>query len=179
MRKGIFAIFAFALFLSHCYGQASPKAPVSVFVTKAFITPDGILHCQWTIRNNGKEPVEVFSSFLEGMTEGMVEIGAGTVLVQSTWPSELPGYPIYSFPKERFVNLAPNELISGELARHIAPAGHGSAVTEVRLLIGYGHNRERIEADIQRSRKEGVEFQGNAIIRWQTTAYSSGTGIRS
>jgi hypothetical protein len=146
---------------------------LQVVVTDATLTPKGVLRCQWRIRNLGKDVVHVYATFLHGSAEDMLDLAPGrTALVRTTWLREIKAYPAYYFPQPEFLDVAPGGEIAGSFERHSQPKQKIDQLETLRFVVGYGTDAERLKGDMERSRVKGSEFQGNAVVRWQSLAYS-------
>ncbi len=172
----LFAISTLSLNVS-CWCKPS-DTPLVVIIDDASVTPDGILHCQWTIRNMGRKPLYVYTSSLNGMSEGMVEVKrSNLILARTTWLETVPGYPVYYFPPANFAEIKPGDTLSGRLERRVSfPSIKPD--TKIQMVIGYGDSVDRVKTQIDLDLKGGSTFQGNAITRWQRLAFSAVTQLQ-
>jgi len=96
-----------------------------------------------------------------------------TLLILTTWLNEQKDtYPAYAFPTVEFIDLAPGAEASGTLERHSVSKRESSTRKRVSLVVGYMTSAEPFRADMEKSLKAGIEFQGNPIVRWQKLQYS-------
>jgi hypothetical protein len=155
-----------------CWSEEK-ATPLQVVVTEATVTPKGILRCQWRIRNVGKEVIHVYATFLHGSAEDMLDLAPGrTALVRTTWLREIKAYPAYYSPQPEFLDVAPGGEITGSFERRPQLKQKMDQLETLRFVVGYGTDVERVKSDIQQSLAKGTEFQGNAVVRWQSLAYS-------
>lgn len=167
----------FAIAHLNAWGEES-AAPLKITVTEALVTPDGVLHCKWKIRNDGKEMLHVYAPYLHGSANDMIDgLNAKTAVVRTTWLKEVPIYPMYYFPKLEFMDLLPGAEVTGALERRPQSKQETSHLREMKLVVGYGTDTEKLNSDIQELLNKAVEFQSNALVRWQKLAYSEPVNV--
>jgi hypothetical protein len=156
--------------------QASVPAsvPLSVKVTSATLERRGVLRCTWKLRNESDKTIHVYSSYLKNFGVDMVQVKDGhTVLVLTTWLTEQhQTYPAYDFPAPAFIDLDPGQEASGTLERKVSIREIGAS-QKIELVLGYVADLAQFRKDLDDSLKQGVEFQGNSIVRWQKVQYST------
>jgi hypothetical protein len=167
------------LVAAHALCWSEEKAtPLQIVVTEATLTPTGVLRCQWRIRNVGKEVVHVYATFLHGSADDMLDLAPGrTALVRTTWLREIKAYPAYYFPQPEFLDVAPGAEITGSFERRSQPKQRIDQLETLRFVVGYGADVERLKGNIQQSLAKGTEFQVNAVVRWQSLAYSDRAAV--
>lgn len=159
--------FALGLF---CGGETA-NGPLRVRIEHARVSPGGIVRCSWTLHNTGSAPLYVYASFLDGVSNDMVEDNStGGLLLRTTWIDVIQSDPIYYFPPARFIEIRPGGTLTGELKGHMV--AHRKKALTAQMVIGYGASIDQVQKEIAQSLQKGVEFQGNPIVRWQTLAYS-------
>jgi hypothetical protein len=176
MKKSIAIIWLLALFaVAHAVCWCEEKnVPLEIAVTEALITPDGVLHCKWKIRNAGKDVVHVYATFLHGSSNDMLDVAHGRpALVRTTWLREVKAYPAYYLPKPEFIDVPPGAEITGSLERRPQAKQKASQLQKLEIVVAYGSDIEQLKSDIQQALAKGTEFQANAVIRWQSLAYSA------
>jgi len=163
----------------HALSWSEGKAtPLRLAVTEATITPNGVLRCQWRIRNVGKEAVHIYATFLNGAAEDMLDLGPGrTALIRTTWLRQIKAYPAYYVPQPEFLDVASGAAITGSFERHLKSKQQIDQFERLRFVVGYGTDVERVKSDLQQSLAKGTEFQGNAVVRWQSLAYSDSVKV--
>ncbi len=155
------------------------SVPLKVTVIEAVVTPDGVLHCKWKIRNDGKEVLHVYAPYLRGSADDMIDaLNAKTSIVRTTWLREVPQYPMYYFPKLEFIDVLPGAEITGALERRPQSKSETAHLRELEIVVGYGTDTEKLRGDIQELLNKAVEFQSNALVRWQKLVYSEPVNVR-
>lgn len=176
MRKSVTVTLLLVLFASlgrTTWGEGK-TTPLKLTVMEAVVTPDGVLHCKWKMHNAGKEVIHVYAPFLYGPSDDMLDITrGGTALVRTTWLREIKAYPAYYFPKPEFIDVAPGAEITGALDRSPQAKQKAIKLQKLRIVVGYGSDTDKLNSDVQQSLTKGTEFQANAVIRWQSLAYSA------
>ena len=174
--KGSVAIrLTLALFALACSAWCEEKTvPLKVALTEAVVTRDGVVHCKWKMRNTGSELIHVYGPFLHGSSDDMLNVlQGGVVLVRTTWLRDVKAYPAYYFPKPEFIDVAPGAEIAGALERRLQAKAKASQMQRLEMVVGFGSDIERLHSDIQQSLTKETEFQANAVMRWQSLAYSA------
>jgi hypothetical protein len=172
----ILGLFAFAHLAA--WGEEG-SVPLKITVTGAVVTPDGVLHCKWKIRNAGTEVIHVYAPFLHGSSNDMMDtLNTKTSIVRTTWLSEVPVYPMHYFPKLEFIDVVPGTEITGALERRPESKEETAHLRELEIVVGYGTDTEKLNSDIQLLLNKGVEFQSNALVRWQKLVYSEPVNVR-
>jgi hypothetical protein len=155
------------------------SVPLKVTVTEAIVTSDGVLHCKWKMRNDGKEVLHVYAPYLRGSSDDMIDaLNAKTSIVRTTWLREVPPYPMYYFPKLQFIDIVPGAEITGALERRPQSKQETASLRKLEIVVGYGTDTEKLNSDIQQLLNKAVEFQSNALVRWQKLVYSEPVDIR-
>jgi len=154
------------------------SVPLKVTVTEAVVTSDGVLHCKWEMRNDGKEVLHVYAPYLHGSANGMIDaLNTKTPIVRTTWLREVPQYPMYYFPKLEFIDVAPGAEVTGALERRPQSKEETAHLRELEIVVGYGTDTEKLNSDIQQLLNKAVEFQSNALVRWQKLVYSEPVNV--
>lgn len=150
------------------------SVPLSVMVTSATLEPKGVLRCTWKLRNASDKTIHVYSSYLKNVGVDMVQVkDVQTVLVLTTWLTEQrQTYPAYDFPAPAFIDLDPGQEASGTLERKVSIRKIGAS-KKIELVLGYIADLSHFKKDLEDSLKQGIEFQGNSIVRWQKVQYST------
>ncbi len=180
MRKLVASNLLFVLLVAACplCGSEERGTPLRIVLTQATLTPKNVLRCQWKVRNMGKEVIHIYGTFLHGSAEDMLDLAPDrTALVRTTWLREIEAYPAYYVPKPEFLDVAPGAEITGYLERNAQPKKEIGQLKTLRFVVGYGTDVERVKSDIQQSLAKGIEFQGNAIVRWQSLAFSDSVKV--
>lgn len=153
-------------------GAALTSNSATISITRAVISPGGVLRCEWKIQNHGKQKLHVYASYLRGLSDGMIDkIDDHTILVRTTWLEPVEAYPAYYMPPPEFIDLAPGTEATGSFERRIKSLS--KHVSRVQLVVASGYDISHLTEDINTSLKQGREFQGNPIVRWQQLGYSS------
>jgi|HubBroStandDraft_5_1064220.scaffolds.fasta_scaffold48944_3 hypothetical protein len=152
--------------------------PLKITVTEAVVTSDGVLHCKWKIRNDGREVLHVYAPYLRGSSDGMIDaLNTKTSIVRTTWLSEVPVYSMPYFPKLEFIDVVPGAEITGALERRPQSKQETAHLRELKIVVGYGTDTEKLNSDIQQLLNKAVEFQSNALVRWQKLVYSEPVNV--
>jgi hypothetical protein len=152
-------------------GAAQMSNSATISITRAVISPEGVLRCEWKIQNHGKQTLHVYASYLRGLSDGMIDkIDDHTILLRTTWLEQVDAYPAYYMAPPEFIDLEPGTEAAGSFERHIKSLS--KHVSRVQLVVALGFDISRLTEDIHASLKQGREFQGNPIVRWQQLGYS-------
>jgi hypothetical protein len=141
------------------------------------------LELQWSLFNEGDEPVYIYSTLLKSPVSAQIEVDLDRRLIEVRFLRlrTLP-FGVNAFPPAEFLKLGPKETRRGNFVSS-SRTGKGDlsmislGTYHLEILIGYGNEISSVQQELARSSAEGIEHPINPIVRWQRVSYSNSVPV--